>query len=174
MLHSVFIAAILIEKYPKTKFNFGLCIGISVAILLAYFMLSRKKIPFERLSSKYIPFVVVAALATTFLTLEFNFDTVTSSASVALLFCMLPFGKWLKINQKIIQTAAYTGCFVGMCFPFTPFHYLFIFFASLVSGIIFVLSPNVLQGFGGKLGSTAFSGIAMITFLIYLFGLIWI
>ncbi len=52
----------------------------------------------------------------------------------------------------------YCGAFVGMasCVLFTSYLYLAI--ASIVAGIVFVLTKNVFNGFGGKLGTIALTG----------------
>jgi hypothetical protein len=59
----------------------------------------------------------------------------------------------------------YTGAFVGMVSPDIYHDFYHILLASLVAGIIFTLGRNVFNGFGGKLGATAFSSWIIIFYV---------
>jgi hypothetical protein len=72
-----------------------------------------------------------------------------------------------------IRAAIYCGSFIGMSQPLTEHHYAFIAFAALLSGLVYCCSGQILNGFGGKLGTLAFVGVALAIFLIYLSKVLW-
>lgn len=69
------------------------------------------------------------------------------------------------IFVKSYQVPIYTGAFVGMSsvllFGVWPF-----VFATLLAGIIFVLTKDIFNGYGGKLGTIALSGATLSTLML--------
>jgi len=61
------------------------------------------------------------------------------------------------------STAAYTGAFVGMSSDLLLLTHTEVLLASLVSGIVFYLTKPVFPGVGGKLGTIALIGTALIS-----------
>ncbi|MGM0641030.1 MAG: hypothetical protein ACQESN_06380 [Thermotogota bacterium] len=59
----------------------------------------------------------------------------------------------------------YTGAFVGMVSPEVYHDFYHIILASIIAGIIFALGKNIFDGFGGKLGATAFSSWIIIYYM---------
>ena len=80
---------------------------------------------------------------------------VAASALVGVLFALM---------VPKFAVPAYCGSFVGMayCILFTTYVYLAL--AAIVAGIVFVLSKNVFNGFGGKLGTIALTGCIIASF----------
>ena len=82
---------------------------------------------------------------------------------------MLP---WFNPNSKLLKeapAAAYCGSFVGMSSPNVAGNMLFILFAGFVAGVLLVFSKNIFQGYGGKLGTIAFGGVALTYLVVFLF-----
>jgi len=59
----------------------------------------------------------------------------------------------------------YCGAFVGMACQEVSGSLFPIFFAGLLAGVLFVLNKSFFNGFGGKLGTIAFTGCLLIVFL---------
>ena len=51
--------------------------------------------------------------------------------------------------------------------------YLFIAFAGALGGLVYIIAKPFLNGFGGKLGTIAFGGVAFATLFIYLTNLVY-
>ncbi|MGB5928810.1 MAG: hypothetical protein WBH03_11590 [Cyclobacteriaceae bacterium] len=61
--------------------------------------------------------------------------------------------------------AIYCGTFVGMTSPDVLPGYTHILFAGAAAGVLLVTSKNVLNGYGGKLGTVAFGGVFFMVLL---------
>lgn len=96
---------------------------------------------------------ILALTAGAFITFYLNHSIglggVLASAAVGLI------GAW---TFKSYATAIYCGSFIGMACSQIFSNPLSLLVASLISGIVFVLSMFMFVGFGGKLGFTAFIG----------------
>jgi hypothetical protein len=68
-----------------------------------------------------------------------------------------------------LPAALYCGAFIGMCSDAVAGGYLFIILGSLASFILLSYSQDVLNGYGGKLGTIAFGGVFIISLLKNLF-----
>lgn len=101
----------------------------------------------------------IALLIGAYLSFVFNnylkMGPVVASALVGVLFALM---------VPKFAVPAYCGSFVGMasCILFTT--YVYLAFAAIVAGIVFVLSKNVFNGFGGKLGTIALTGCILASF----------
>lgn len=67
---------------------------------------------------------------------------------------------------KEYQVPIYCGSFAGMASALIFTNVTLIFVSTLFTGILFILSQEILKGFGGKLGATAFFG-TFITVVLY-------
>jgi hypothetical protein len=99
--------------------------------------------------------VVVGAVAAFWISIELEHGPVIASALVGILAAAL---------VPSYGAATFCGSFVGMASS-VVFDYSMIAIAGLVSGIVFVLAGKVFNGFGGKLGTTAWSGSIVVAFL---------
>lgn len=93
--------------------------------------------------------LTVGAFVTFHLNHSIGLGGVMASAAVGLI------GAWAL---KPYATAIYCGSFVGMACSQIFSNPLYLFIATLISGLVFVLSKYMFVGFGGKLGFTAFIG----------------
>ena len=111
-------------------------------------------VPFARKAFEFIA-VVIGGVLTFYLSYEIGMGVVIASSLVGILAVMaLPeYG-----------AAAYCGSFVGMSSNALFFNYTEVALASVIAGIVYVLTRDVFSGFGGKLGTIAFIGAAFTGF----------
>ncbi|RLM97530.1 hypothetical protein [Haloarcula sp. Atlit-7R] len=93
--------------------------------------------------------VAVAAPVTRWLAVEAGLGPVVASALVGLL---------AGLFVPTYGAPVYCGSFVGMVAPSVFVGRLAVAAAGLMAGVIFVAAKRVFDGFGGKLGTTAFVG----------------
>jgi hypothetical protein len=92
--------------------------------------------------------VFFGTLITFWISVYMGFGAVVTSSLVGILAAVL---------LKPYAAAIFCGSFVGMASP-QCFCYQDIVIAGAISGLIFVFGKHVFNGFGGKLGTTAFAG----------------
>jgi hypothetical protein len=96
------------------------------------------------------------ALLTFWASQDLGIGPVLASAAVGLLGgLLLP-----KVSAEI-----YTGSFVGMCSIGVAPHFSRLLLAGMIAGLIFYTSRHVLIGFGGKLGTIAFTSVILATWM---------
>lgn len=115
-----------------------------------------------------IPAVLLGGLATTYINIDLGFGAVIGSAAVGLAGAYVPADFPEKGVGLQIRTGIYCGSFIGMSQVLTDYHYAFISFASVLSGIVFMCSGQILNGFGGKLGTLAFVGVSLAIFFLFI------
>jgi hypothetical protein len=93
--------------------------------------------------------VLGGALATYFLSKTLGYGAVLASGLVGLLGAIL-------LNSYAVPI--FCGSFVGMASPAAYDSYSCILIAGTIAGIVFGFGKGVFDGFGGKLGTTAFLG----------------
>lgn len=103
--------------------------------------------------------LVIGSLLTFYLNNELGWGGVIASAAVGLVGGLLPYLNSSSQQLKSVALAVYCGTFVGMASTslFDELHYIFI--ASAISGLFYIYTRGLFIGFGGKLGSVAFSGV---------------
>ncbi|CAM4044245.1 hypothetical protein SAMN06265348_101520 [Pedobacter westerhofensis] len=67
-----------------------------------------------------------------------------------------------------LPAAIYCGAFIGMSSAGVAPNFLFITTASIFTAILLIISKNLFAGVGGKLGTLAFAGVAITSFLYFL------
>jgi len=146
---------------------------VSLLMSIAYFYLFQKSKKIKITDLYLILAVLIGALLTTYLNITLGFGAVIGAAAVGFGGAFFPKNIPRIHKGKQIRMAIYCGTFIGMSLPLTENHYAFICFASILSGIVYCCSLQILNGFGGKLGTLAFVGVALATFSLYIFTGIW-
>ena len=93
--------------------------------------------------------VVLGAVATFHISNTLNLGPVTSAGLT---------GLTASVIFPRHDVPAYCGAFVGMSCPIAFTCYPCLLAAAAIAGVLFVISKNTLNGFGGKLGTIAFFG----------------
>lgn len=156
-LHLFFIGKCL---FAITEINIAAVVFLIVLglLLYSYIHLFRDKFNLRANLYEFLA-LVVGSLVTYYLNNYLGWGAVLASASVGLAGGLLPYLKPFSESYKSYALAIYCGTFVGMASTslFDEIHYIFI--ASAISGLFYIYTRGLLIGFGGKLGSVAFSGV---------------
>ncbi len=100
--------------------------------------------------------VFIGTLVTFVINTELGLGPVVAASTVAILATLI-FPKY--------DVPIYCGAFVGMACPFIFYNYILISIAGTAAGIVFIISKKVLNGYGGKLGTIAFTGCVTTTLI---------
>lgn len=108
------------------------------------------------------------AITTYVLSDFFGLSNVLAAGLVGLTVSYIP--KLFKNNSFVqaMPTAVYCGAFVGMTHKSIAPDYIFITFASTVTGLLLIGTKNTFHGIGGKLGTLAFGGVVLAFFVTFL------
>lgn len=158
-----------LENYQHNKWQaIVFIVGISVLLLVAYL-----KAPLHHhehdiediLVAIWVPIGAVACYSLhTFLHLEI----VIAAGITGTIASFLP-----NLNKKSaylskLPVAIYCGTFVGMSSVNVAKNVGFILSAGIFTGVLLLLSKNLFLGVGGKLGTLAFVGVTIASFLYYI------
>lgn len=168
LLQFSFLLAAIIENHQNLYISIGL--GIICVLLILFF---RKNFQSEKSHLKMadiilILFTSLGAILTYWLNTEFDFGVIIAAATTGLLSSFIPFFNRKSDLLREVPVAMYCGAFAGMTSPLLAQGYFFIISAGTISGIILTISKSTLHGFGGKLGTIAFGGVAIVSLLFYL------
>jgi hypothetical protein len=100
--------------------------------------------------------VALAAIAAYYISTSLGHGAVLASGIVGMLGAVV---------FKYHSAAVFCGSFVGMACPHTFESCRCILYAGSAAGLLFVLSKGTFEGYGGKLGTIAFSGSLLISLL---------
>ncbi|MFN2261457.1 MAG: hypothetical protein ABR595_05285, partial [Psychroflexus sp.] len=166
-LNLFLIASTLFENTDSVAVILGFAL-LSVFIVLAYNQHRSAEDSHLISDCQDAVYVCIGGVFTYFINTSFDLSAVIAAGSVGTIAAFLPdiFPK-SKIAKRV-PTPVYCGAFVGMTAPEVASGYSFIIFASLLTGILFIASKNILQGYGGKLGTLAFGGVVISTILTYI------
>ncbi len=166
LVQFAFLFAIFFDKMnaPLVLLFLGI---ISVLISLAYFKAPRQEERYFIKDLYLILFAVTGALSTFFINIELKFGPVLAAGFIGTLASFVP-----SINRKSnllkeAPPAIYCGAFVGMTSASVAPNLKFILLAGIIAGSILILSKNIFNGFGGKLGTIAFGSIAITSAILY-------
>lgn len=156
-LHLFFIGKCL---YDVSDSNSALMLFLLILVLLLY---SYTHLFREKFNSKGNLFeflaLVIGSLLTFYLNNYLEWGAVVSSAAVGLAGGLLPYLNPSSQGLKSAALAIYCGTFVGMASTSLFDEIQYIFIASAISGLFYIYTRGLFIGYGGKLGSVAFSGV---------------
>lgn len=163
-LHLYFIGVCL---YSIIAFNIASVLFLLILALLLYsYTHLFREAPSTKGNMLEFSTLVIGSLLTYYLNNYLGWGPVIASAAVGLAGGLLPYLNPSSQALKAAEWAIYCGTFVGMASTslFDELHYIFI--ASATSGLFYIYTRGLLIGYGGKLGSVAFSGV-LITVLLF-------
>ena len=156
-LHLFFIGKCLLDTsdFKISSLLFLIILGL---LIYSYIHLLRDKFNSKATIFEFLA-LVIGSLLTFYLNNYLEWGAVLASATVGLSGGLLPYIKPSSESLKSAAIAIYCGTFVGMASTslFDEIHYIFI--ASAISGLFYIYTRGLLIGYGGKLGSVAFSGV---------------
>lgn len=167
-IHFVLIIPIILNSTTNLGVRLGL-IAILPLLILGYIIAPKSHGAHAKIETLLYPFIIaLAAVLTFYLSIDLSLGPVIASAGLGFVASYFP-SIFKSSFLKSLPTPIYCGSFVGMCGTFLTEDYLFISYAGLVSGILFILTRDTLNGVGGKLGTIAFGGVVVVSFI---FGLL--
>lgn len=110
---------------------------------------------FEKFCIKFLAFLV-GTLCTYYLYEAHGLSPVLSSCLVGFVFSFLP-----KYKNIEVPPIVYCGSFAGMCSSSVINNYYELCFISMIGGAFYLLTADHFKGYGGKLGATAFTSVAV-------------
>lgn len=113
--------------------------------------------------------VPVGAVVTYYLNIELQLGAVLAAATVGVLASFIPVLKRKSVYLQQLPVALYCGAFVGMSSDLVATSLGFVLTAGVVTAIFLIISKSLLTGVGGKLGTMAFGGVALTSFIYFLF-----
>ncbi|WP_158798939.1 hypothetical protein [Pedobacter sp. L105] len=112
--------------------------------------------------------IPIGALVTFYLNHFFNLGPVISATLVGSIASFIPNLNKRSHYMKQLPAAIYCGAFIGMSSTGVASGFMFILTASFFTAILLFLSKNLFAGVGGKLGTLAFAGVVITSFLYFL------
>ncbi|WP_083432129.1 hypothetical protein [Christiangramia salexigens] len=135
---------------------------------LAYYKTPRSETTHTAGDILIILFAIIGATTTYLVNLKFETGSVLAAAGIGLLGSFLPDIKKDSNILKSLPAAIYCGTFTGMTSPMLAEGIEFILISGSLTGLLLVMSKNILIGFGGKLGTVAFGGVTTTSIIMYL------
>ncbi|MFU8827482.1 MAG: hypothetical protein ACNA70_08325 [Brevefilum sp.] len=135
-----------------------IAIGTFIEIFLEGKSLLQEAIAPIEGSRKFFEFlaVVVGGGVTFYLSRDIGLGAVVASGLIGVLAAMI---------VPKYGAPAYCGSFVGMSSSALFFSHTEVALASIIAGIVYVISRDIFPGFGGKLGTIAFTGATLAAFI---------
>ncbi|RAJ08728.1 hypothetical protein LX64_01382 [Chitinophaga skermanii] len=167
IIQALFLLAILAENTNSIVIS-AFIIVLSCLLLVTYI-----KVPLHHEDHLYEHILValwipVGALSSYYLNNHVHLGPVMAAGIVGTIASFLP-----NINKEShylqqLPPAVYCGAFIGMSSPNVASSFMFILAASVFTGILLVLSKSLFSGVGGKLGTLAFAGVVITSYLFFL------
>lgn len=162
-IHLIF----LIGLFGTNSNNVGLQSVIISSLVLLVFGYARSlgdQVQQAKTEVFIYPFAIaLAGILTYFVSVGLHFGPVIASAGVGFIASYLTVFKSPLL--KSLPVPIYCGTFVGMCSGFLAEDYFFVAYAGLVAGLIYIFTRDALNGVGGKLGTIAFGGVVVVSFI---------
>jgi len=112
--------------------------------------------------------IPVGSLASFYLNHFIKLGPVISAGTVGSIASLIPNIKKQSHYLRQLPAALYCGAFIGMSSIGVAPNFLFILTASFFTALLLILSKNLFAGVGGKLGTLAFAGVVITSFLYFL------
>ncbi|MBT8295878.1 MAG: hypothetical protein KJO51_05635 [Gramella sp.] len=168
LLHFLFLIAAVIDN-KDDLYSIFILVPVIILLVIFYLNITRTGLSgFEKNDIFLVTGSSLGALITYGLHVELPVSTVLAAGLTGLLSSFLPYLNRSSQILKVLPAAIYCGAFAGMTGPSIANGYGFICLAGIFSGIILVISQNTLNGYGGKLGTIAFGGVALMTLILFM------
>jgi hypothetical protein len=112
--------------------------------------------------------IPVGALSCFYLNHFLKLGPVLSASIVGGAASFIPLLKNTSAYLGQLPAAIYCGAFIGMSSAGVAPNYLFILTASFFTAVLLILSKNLFAGVGGKLGTLAFAGVVITSFIYFI------
>ncbi|MET1057700.1 MAG: hypothetical protein ABWY16_20460 [Pedobacter sp.] len=167
IIQVIFISEILKENTHSLGIVAMMTV-LSILVLLTYL---RGEIHHEDHAYEHILvalWIPAGAFTTFYLNHFLNLGPVLSAAIVGSVASFFPNLRKQSYYLKQLPASIYCGAFIGMSSAGVAPNFLFISTASLFTAGLLMISKNLFAGVGGKLGTLAFAGVVITSFLFFL------
>lgn len=163
-IHLVFLITLIGEASTNSGVQ-AILLSSLVFLIVGYTRAPRSQAIYPKSETLFFPFVItLAAVLTYYVSDALHVGPVIASAGIG--FIASYFNRIFRSDfLKSLPAPIYCGTFVGMCSSFLTEDYFFIAYAGLVAGLIYIITRDALDGIGGKLGSIAFGGVVIVSFI---------
>jgi len=161
----------LVAIFKENTRSMGIAALIIILGLLVFVTSAKGGLHHEDHAYEHILVVLwipIGALSCFYLNHFLKLGPVISAAAVGSLGSFIPNLKPSSHYLKQLPAAIYCGAFIGMSSTGVAPNILFIITASFFTSILIILSKNLFAGVGGKLGTLAFAGVVITSFLFFL------
>ena len=159
-LHICFIVAIA-RDYAYSLTSVVLCLIVSGLLIWAYRSSFLAYANFKWEDVYTFGWLTLGGASTFLISTETIAGPVIAAGLVGLIGSFIPKGN----NEKSIlhkgDIAVYCGTFLGMSSSFVMEHVYQVIVACIISSGLYILTKNILPGYGGKLGTLAFGGVVI-------------
>ncbi|WP_316828703.1 hypothetical protein [Pedobacter miscanthi] len=112
--------------------------------------------------------IPIGAVTSFYLNHYLSLGPVISASAVGLTGSFLPLFRKSSAYLRQLPAAVYCGAFIGMSSTAVAPSILFVLTASFFTAILIIVSKSLFSGVGGKLGTLAFAGVVITSFIYYL------
>ena len=169
LIHTAFLAMIVKENYEARE----LYVMATIFVILLLTGLNYIRLNLHHPLDIRIEFLVmicvpVGAVSCYVLNVDLGMGSVLAAGIVGTVSSFLPIMHQKSVWLKKMPTALYCGAFVGMSSAEVAPSLSFVLYAGVLTGLLFMLTKSFFVGVGGKLGTIAFGGVAIISSMYWL------
>lgn len=163
----IFLFAIFNES-TKSLAIAALMLFLSVLVLVTFIkgQLHHEEHAYEHIL--VVLWIPVGALTSFYLNNYIHLGPVLSAAITGTTGSFIPVLKKSSAYLRQLPAAIYCGAFIGMSSSGVAPNFLFIITASFFTAGLLLLSKNLFAGVGGKLGTLAFAGVVITSFIFFI------
>lgn len=162
LLQIVFMIMIAKENLQSdTLSSLLLVLLVSLTLLFGYLHTDLHHEEYSYEKTLVVVWVLAGAITCHLLTTMTDLGSVISTGITGVLGSLLPIINKKSDYLKKLPSAIYCGAFIGMSSMQVSPSIDFIIVAGFFTCIILMMSKNLFLGFGGKLGTIAFFGVAL-------------
>ena len=167
VIHFIFISEIFKENTNSLSV-LALMTVLCILVLITYL---RGKIHHEDHAYEHILvalWIPAGALITYYLNHFLKLDPFLSASTVGSAASFIPIFRKKSHYLQQVPAAIYCGAFIGTSSAGVAPNFLFITTASVFTAGLLIISKNIFAGVGGKLGTLAFAGVVITSFIFFL------
>lgn len=143
-------------------------LGICLLILVAYLrgQLHHPEHQYEHIL--VVSWIPIGAISSFYLNNYVGLGPVISATAIGAMGSFTPALRTQSDYLKQLPAAIYCGAFIGMSSTNVVPDIIFVLTSSFFTAILILVSKSLFSGVGGKLGTLAFTGVVITSFIYYL------
>jgi hypothetical protein len=167
LIQIAFLSAIFRENFQS------LWVLISIIVMYPLILVSYLRGQIHHYDHQYehilvVSWIPIGAVSSFYLNHYLGLGPVISAAATGTLGSFIPEVNKESNYLKQLPAVMYCGAFIGMSSTRVAPDIFFILAASFFTALLILVSKSLFSGVGGKLGTLAFTGVAITSFVYYL------